>query len=92
MTLLDNGDFRCDYCNELIPDTMLWVEMVGTYKIDKEVTLSKKKGGGTVVKAVYDTFRRDFCDMHCVKAYMDVLDMSNIHEAKHKTNKGKKKG
>jgi len=70
---------------------MLWVEMVGTYKIDKEVAISKKKGGGTAVKAVYDTFRWDFCDMHCTRSYMDIIDMSNIHEAKHKTKKGKKK-
>lgn len=73
--MLDDGNFRCNHCRELIPDTMLWIETKGTYKTDM----------------IYVPFRWDFCDLYCLKAYLDAKDLTNIEEAKHKVKKRKKK-
>jgi len=69
--MLDDGNFRCDACKEIIPDAMLWIEVVGTYKDGSK----------------YTTFRWDLCDLHCLKSHLDNLDLSKIAIAKHKIKK-----
>ena len=75
--MIDNDNFRCDHCKELIPDVMLWIEVTGTYKFRKS----------------YNTFRWDFCDLFCLRDYLksNNIDWDGIEEAKHKIKKGKKK-
>ena len=73
--MIEDGNFRCNHCGELIPDTMLWIETMGTYKVDGS----------------YITFRWDFCDLYCQKAHLDAKDFTKIEEAKHKVKKRKKK-
>lgn len=88
--ITEDGSFRCEHCGELIPDIMLWIETLGTYKKDKYFPA---KEGDSKAKAVYETFRWDFCDLHCLRDYLasDKVDWNTIHQAKHKTVRNKKK-
>lgn len=71
----EDGTTRCEHCGEIIPDMILWVETHGMYK-------SRKK---------YRNFRWDFCDLFCLRDYLqsDKLDWDGLEMAKHKTAKDK---
>jgi len=66
-----DGITRCDYCGELIPDMMLWIELHGTYKF----------------RGTYNPFQWHFCDFFCLKSKLEKLDWDGMEIAKHKKAK-----
>jgi len=65
----------CDKCGLELPDTMLWIELSGTYRIDKD----------------YKAIRLDFCDLFCMHDWYNKLDKTNIKPNTNKKKKAKKK-